>query len=264
CKMENQTGRSQAACDQQRAIEAGQHILALLNRAIPQAPGEGQNLRVERPPSVESEMARSFRGFFKRASKNDTISISSVELEHLQAGLGKRTLSITSGLTHAELSCLLRTTYPKMLDLEDRWLIYKAAGGNGRRKMYPVPLEAEGYTGSLIRRASSGGKYLLYLMPLQDELDLTPLPADSPEFALMPKAACKKCKASMPLQMLALHIEKCSDLSRSDSEEADVMYIENTASSRASTNRAACSESPDQLHSQQVHYMLSIKKEVVF
>ncbi|MEQ2242497.1 hypothetical protein ILYODFUR_036433, partial [Ilyodon furcidens] len=190
--------------------------------------------------------------FFLLASKNDTIPISSVELEHLQAGLGKRTLSITSDLTHAELSCLLRTTYPKMLDLEDRWLIYKAAGGNGRRKMYPVPLEAEGYTGSLIRRASSGGKYLLYLMPLQDELDLTPLPADSPEFALMPKAACKKCKASMPLQMLALHIEKCSDLSSSDSEEADVIYIENTASSLASTNRAACSESPDQHHSQQM------------
>ncbi|MEQ2264033.1 hypothetical protein XENORESO_017894, partial [Xenotaenia resolanae] len=158
--------------DQQRAIEAGQHILALLNRAIPQAPREGQNLRVERPPSVESEMARSFPGFFKRggkrrndlmrpsstskfakiwkplevtffllASKNDTIPTYSVELEHLQAGLGKRTLSITSDLTHAELSCLLRTTYPKMLDLEDRWFIYKAAGGNGRRKMYPVPLE---------------------------------------------------------------------------------------------------------------------------
>ncbi|XP_047248164.1 uncharacterized protein LOC124884330 isoform X2 [Girardinichthys multiradiatus] len=56
--MENQTGRSQAEYDQQRAIEAGQHILALLNRAIPQAPREGQNLRLERPPSVESEMAR--------------------------------------------------------------------------------------------------------------------------------------------------------------------------------------------------------------
>ncbi|MEQ2224798.1 hypothetical protein ILYODFUR_011241 [Ilyodon furcidens] len=63
CKMENQTGRSQAEYDQQRAIEAGQHILALLNRAIPQAPREGQNLRVERPPSVESEMAGS-KSFF--------------------------------------------------------------------------------------------------------------------------------------------------------------------------------------------------------
>ncbi|XP_030606354.1 uncharacterized protein LOC115794833 isoform X2 [Archocentrus centrarchus] len=142
-----------------------------------------------------------------------------------------------------------------MLDLEDRWLIYKAAGGHERRKLFPVPLEAEGYTASLIKRASSGGKCLLYLLPLQDELDLTPLPADSPEFALMPKAACKKCKASMPLQMLALHIEKCHDLSSLDSEEADVISIEKTASSLTSTNRAACLESPwptDQHHSQQM------------
>ncbi|MEQ2163181.1 hypothetical protein GOODEAATRI_027606 [Goodea atripinnis] len=127
-----------------------------------------------------------------------------------------------------------------MLDLEDRWLIYKAAGGNGRRKMHPVPLEAEGYTGSLIRRASSGGKYLLYLMPLQDELDLTPLPADSPEFALMPKAACKKCKASMPLQMLALHIEKCSDLSSSDTHTEQMDRVRQVNETLFLQTRACC------------------------
>uniref|UniRef100_A0A087X6G5 HECT domain-containing protein n=1 Tax=Poecilia formosa TaxID=48698 RepID=A0A087X6G5_POEFO len=149
------------------------------------------------------------------------IPTSSEEIAHLQAGLGKRTLSIQSDLTHRELSSLFNTTYPKMQDLQDRWLLYKASvlkGGNGRRKLFPVLLEAEGYTGSLIKRASIGGKHMLYIMPLQDELDLTPLPADSPEFALMPKAACKKCNASMPLQMLTLHIEQCSELSSSDSE----------------------------------------------
>uniref|UniRef100_A0A3B3V0F2 HECT domain-containing protein n=1 Tax=Poecilia latipinna TaxID=48699 RepID=A0A3B3V0F2_9TELE len=146
------------------------------------------------------------------------IPTSSEEIAHLQAGLGKRTLSIQSDLTHRELSSLFNTTYPKMQDLQDTWLLYKASGGNGRRKLLPVLLDAEGYTGSLIKRASIGGKHMLYIMPLQDDLDLTPLPADSPEFALMPKAACKKCNASMPLQMLTLHIEQCSELSSSDSE----------------------------------------------
>ncbi|XP_016522844.1 uncharacterized protein LOC103132389, partial [Poecilia formosa] len=192
--------------------------------------------------------------FFLLASKIDIIPTSSEEIAHLQAGLGKRTLSIQSDLTHRELSSLFNTTYPKMQDLQDRWLLYKASGGNGRRKLFPVLLEAEGYTGSLIKRASIGGKHMLYIMPLQDELDLTPLPADSPEFALMPKAACKKCNASMPLQMLTLHIEQCSELSSSDSENADVMYIENTESSSASTSTVSCSESAgptDQHHSQQ-------------
>lgn len=90
--------------------------------------------------------------------------------------------------------------------------------------MFPVSLESEGYTGSLIKTASYGGKLLLYLVPLQDELDLTPLPSDAPEFALMPRAACKQCKASMPLQMLALHIEKCNDPSSSDSE-VNIMVV---------------------------------------
>ncbi|CAL8238105.1 unnamed protein product [Merluccius merluccius] len=136
----------------------------------------------------------------------------------MQAGLGKRALSITSDLTHAELSSSLRTTYPKMNDLQDRWLLFKAAGGNGRRKLSAIALEAEGYTGSVIKRASGGGKQLLYIVPLQDELDLTPLPADAPEFARMPTATCKQCKTVMPLQMLALHIDHCNNTSSSESE----------------------------------------------
>ncbi len=82
-------------------------------------------------------------------------------------------------------------------------------GGNGRRKLSVIPLEAEGYTGAILRSASGGGKFVLFIVPLQDELDLTPLPASAPEFALMPKASCKDCNAMMPLQMLALHVDQC-------------------------------------------------------
>ncbi|XP_068566549.1 G2/M phase-specific E3 ubiquitin-protein ligase-like [Cebidichthys violaceus] len=112
------------------------------------------------------------------------------ELKFMQAGWGKRTLSVTSDVTHAELSSLLKTNFPKMAHLEDRWLLYKAAGGHGRRKLSAVPLEAEGYTGSTLRGSSTAGKTMLYIVPLQDEIELTPLPASAPEFALMPKASC--------------------------------------------------------------------------
>ncbi|XP_042612117.1 uncharacterized protein LOC122144956 [Cyprinus carpio] len=85
-------------------------------------------------------------------SKSDTTPSISEELELMQAGLGKRTLSLTSDTTHAELSSLLREAYSKMSHLEDRWLLFKAAGGNGRRRISVIPLEAEGYTGSVIKK----------------------------------------------------------------------------------------------------------------
>ncbi|CAL8341899.1 unnamed protein product [Arctogadus glacialis] len=249
-RMENQPGRSQAQYDQCSATEAAQHFMSLLTRAIPEDRRQGQSTSVEKP-TVAFEMARSFPGFFKRNGKNrshpfrrpanvvktskplevpffllgsktDTTPSISAELELMQAGLGKRALSITSDLTHAELSSSLRTIYPKMNDLQDRWLLFKAAGGNGRRKLSAIALEAEGYTGSVIKRASGGGKQLLYIVPLQDELDLTPLPADAPEFARMPTETCKQCKTVMPLQMLALHIDHCNSTSNSETEAGEV------------------------------------------
>lgn len=84
--------------------------------------------------------------------------------------------------------------------------------------MAAIPLEAEGYTGAMLRKVSGGGKGTVYIVPLQDVLDLSPLPANSPEFALMPKASCKHCFAEMPLQMLALHDRKCASHTSSDLE----------------------------------------------
>ncbi|KAL0973593.1 hypothetical protein UPYG_G00206740 [Umbra pygmaea] len=207
------------------------------------------------PPTVQSEMARSFPGFFKtkrkhqnlchRPSKSakfwkpfdlsffllngniDTTPSTTEELQLMQAGLGKRTLSINEDITHAELSSLLEKTYPKMVNVQGGWLLYKARGGNGRRRLTAVPLESEGYTGSVIRSASVGGRNILFIVPLQEQLDLTPLPVDAPEFALMPKATCRQCKMVMPLQMLALHVQGCcGEMSKSDSEEADVELID--------------------------------------
>lgn len=51
---------------------------------------------------------------------------------------------------------------------------------------------------------------MLYIVPLQEEFDLTPLPHDAQEFSLMPKAECKKCQKIMPLQLLAVHVKQCS------------------------------------------------------
>lgn len=72
-----------------------------------------------------------------------------------------------------------------------------------------IPPDSNGYTGTLIRTASGAGKTTLYIMPMQHEFDLIPLPPDATEFQTMPKAQCHTCKVRFPLPILALHVQEC-------------------------------------------------------
>lgn len=72
-----------------------------------------------------------------------------------------------------------------------------------------VSPEDSGYTGLMLKTASIGGKGVLYIAPIQEELDTQPLPPDSRSFSSMPKATCHSCHTSYPLQILALHVETC-------------------------------------------------------
>lgn len=92
------------------------------------------------------------------------------------------------------------------------------AGGHGRRKLLAIPPDVDGYTGRLIRSVSGAGKTTMYIVPLQQDLDLTPLPSDATEFQKMPKAACQVCKENMPLHILALHVEDCMESAADDDE----------------------------------------------
>ncbi|XP_035770538.1 uncharacterized protein LOC102791195 [Neolamprologus brichardi] len=103
----------------------------------------------------------------------------------------------------------LKDLYPKLESVSGGWLIYKGAGGWGSRKLNMVPPEDSGYTGSLLKNASAGGKTVLYIAPIQEELDTQPLPPDSSSFSNMPKVMCHSCQTSDPLQLLALHVETC-------------------------------------------------------
>ncbi|XP_073805090.1 uncharacterized protein [Danio rerio] len=69
-----------------------------------------------------------------------------------------------------------------------------------------------GYTGRLIKATKIGENSVLYIAPLQDELDTAPLPPSSEAFRDMPNAICKKCNESYPLQLLTNHIKSCTDV----------------------------------------------------
>ncbi|KAG1958371.1 hypothetical protein F2P79_006614 [Pimephales promelas] len=113
--IESQPGRSQPQYNQRAVTEAAQHFMSLVARVIPEEnarQGQTQSqIQQSVRPTVEHEMTRSFPGFFKNAGKNKRHLARKLEL--MQAGLGKRTLSLTSDTTHAELSSLLREAYSK-------------------------------------------------------------------------------------------------------------------------------------------------------
>ncbi|XP_076858389.1 uncharacterized protein LOC143512215 isoform X2 [Brachyhypopomus gauderio] len=221
------------------ATASVQNILSILSQSLGNASTDNSQAQSSgQRPSMDQEMSRCFPGFFRRGSKRTSVRFNTPakvakqwnpfnftvfllhkncdstptpvqDLQHMQAGLGKRTLCMPKDMTHLEVSSLFKSTYPKMKTSTGGWLLYKAAGGNGRRHLSVVSPESEGYTGSTIRSASGSGKTILYIVPLQEEFDLTPLPYDAQEFSLMPKAECKNCFKSMPLQLLALHVNQC-------------------------------------------------------
>lgn len=131
----------------------------------------------------------------------------------LQAGLGTRIIAIADNADHEQITGALHEKYPKMKALTGGWLLYKAAGGKGQRNLSVVDLGTEGYTSKILRVATSNGKQRLYIVPLQEEIDTTPLPHDAAEFSKMPKSQCKSCGLTMPLQLLVGHIESCEQAS---------------------------------------------------
>uniref|UniRef100_G3PMI2 HECT domain-containing protein n=1 Tax=Gasterosteus aculeatus aculeatus TaxID=481459 RepID=G3PMI2_GASAC len=115
-----------------------------------------------------------------------------------------------------------------MEDLCGGWLLHKATGGSGRRKLIVIAPEAEGYSVRALRAASAGGKATFYIVPLQETLDTSPLPSDSQHFSKMPRKTCYQCKEAMPLHMLAVHIKTCKGKLSSDEtceESSDELWV---------------------------------------
>ncbi len=50
---------------------------------------------------------------------------------------------------------------------------------------------------------------MCFVVPIQEQLSIEPLPFDSVEFAKMPQSNCMKCGRKISLPLLPLHIEEC-------------------------------------------------------
>ncbi|XP_024113643.1 G2/M phase-specific E3 ubiquitin-protein ligase [Oryzias melastigma] len=200
--------------------------------------------------SIQHDMARSFPALFnKKKGKGikrpgaKTTSITfillnkpmektpnvSEEMTLLQGGLGKKLIPIPHDANHMEISDILCESYPKLKDLEGAWLIHKASGGAGIRKLNLVTPEDVGYTGTSLSK-TWGGRGYLYIMPIQQELDTTPLPFTSKEFLGMPKARCSSCLELIPLQLLTIHVQTCKTMSETNETDDEVTILEDDRS----------------------------------
>ncbi|KAF6724160.1 hypothetical protein FQA47_023926 [Oryzias melastigma] len=110
-------------------------------------------------------------------------------------------------IVHALVSVLQQNLQEVQGQTSSRVLDHQ--GGQGRQRLTDLSPDPEGYTGAQIKIATGAGKITIYIVPLQEELDLSPLQDDAKEFEKIPKAACKSCSREMPLQVLALHVEDC-------------------------------------------------------
>ncbi|KAL2099447.1 hypothetical protein ACEWY4_005927 [Coilia grayii] len=146
----------------------------------------------------------------------------SKELELAHAALGKKVVLVPESAKHSEIVSLMEGEFTKLRALMGVDVFFKATGGSGQRKLSIIPIDSDGYSGRQLRVASNNGKNVLYLVPLQEELETEPLPFSSPEFSKMPKVLCNKCLEIVPLQMLTLHSENC----QTTQEQTDKIIID--------------------------------------
>ncbi|XP_041832795.1 uncharacterized protein LOC121653125 isoform X2 [Melanotaenia boesemani] len=218
--------RSNQPLNQQQASQAGSNVHREMQRSFPGFFQRRSVLRGKRPSPSDR-----VNSYGKRIDLNfcllpeNTTKSPQDEVELLQAGLGRRSLTISENADHDEISRVLTEVYPKMMNLSGGWLLYKAAGGSGRRKLTVLPQGSEGYTAKILKANTSNGKHMLYIIPLQEKLDVTPLPHDAKEFSTMPKSCCMKCGTTMPIQLLVGHINECVNEALSEDVE-DVVEID--------------------------------------
>ncbi|XP_042619485.1 uncharacterized protein LOC109072616 isoform X2 [Cyprinus carpio] len=204
--------------------------------------GVGQ--AVSRPNTVQQEMQRAFPALYHGSRKRmkkmapepaKLASIKFLEFQFcllsknsqktpkdetvlLQAGLGRRTVNIPDNADHTEITKVLIQEYPKLQNLRGGWLLQKASGGSGQRKTTSLAQDSQGYTAKILKASSNNGKNVIYIVPLQEEIDITPLPYNAPEFHNMPKNICMTCGISVPLQLLPCHLEDCQSNNAIESE----------------------------------------------
>nr|XP_055057045.1 uncharacterized protein LOC129441422 [Misgurnus anguillicaudatus] len=228
-------------------VRSARHLLSLLTSGSTAGPSQ-ENARqhpvqqhpvqqhpVQQRATIQTEMTRSFPGFFNKGrGKRRITSITtskpakilpvniyllprlfdrtpkeSEQLIHMQAGLGRKTMHLEENATYEEICAQLKEMYPKFQEIRGVGFS-KSSGGWGSRKLTLIPPDESGYNAKNLKTATNGFKGVIYIAPLQMELNTSALPPESESFNEMPKEKCQRCGVSYPLLILTTHINTCA------------------------------------------------------
>ncbi|XP_016339404.1 uncharacterized protein LOC107686802 isoform X2 [Sinocyclocheilus anshuiensis] len=169
--------------------------------------GRGKRRMLSVPPSKPAKILPV--NFYLLPHQYERTPMESEQLVHMQAGLGRKTMQMDENATYDEVCAQLKELFPKFQEVKGGWLVYKSSGGWGSRKLNLIPPDESGYSAKHLKAATQGFKGVLYIAPLQMELDTTALPPESESFNDMPKEKCQKCGITYPLVILTAHIKSC-------------------------------------------------------
>ncbi len=93
----------------------------------------------------------------------------------------------------------------------------------GLPEAHPYSTRWEWVQCQAIEGSTQGFKGVLYIAPIQMELDTTALPPESESFNDMQKEKCQKCGITYPLVILTAHIKSCvtTDEAEQSNDEAE-------------------------------------------
>ncbi|KAK1895922.1 SID1 transmembrane family member 1 [Dissostichus eleginoides] len=107
-------------------------------------------------------------------------------------------------LCFVQISRLLTSQYPNLETISGGWLLYKALGGSGQRKLSVIPPETGGYNGHFLKTMQMSFRRCLRRL--------------------------RVCGSCMPLQVLAAHVKSCveqpssgDDFDRGSSPEVTIV-----------------------------------------
>uniref|UniRef100_A0AAV2JU18 Uncharacterized protein n=1 Tax=Knipowitschia caucasica TaxID=637954 RepID=A0AAV2JU18_KNICA len=193
-------------------------------------------------PSADLELAQAALGEEYSLSQRTAI-IQRQPSKAVKSNLARLTKVLQPPRSHentgtvAQIVNAIEKAFSKLKPLQGRWMFFKSTGGNGQRKLTLVPMDMEGYNGRQLRAASNNGRNVLFIVPLQQELDTEPLPFDAAEFSKMPQVPCHICGTTIPLQLLALHADSCEPPTK---KMTDVVILEDSDPSHALEEKGVC------------------------
>ena len=94
--------------------------------------------------------------------------------KYTDAGLGKKRIQLNNKASHLDLVLMLEEEYPKLATTNGRFMLHRAdGGGSGKRRLTRIATGPCGYSVPYLKDSCNIGHATIYVVPIQESLDMT-------------------------------------------------------------------------------------------